>query len=290
LVNWLQDVYPEVARELDTPLVRGRVGRWLKGLRNVSLRDAEANVVIGQVMAERLEAEGICPARVTVIPNWADEQALRPIPTIESVARKKWRFEPGDFVLGYSGTLGRAHECETLLAAARLLARRHDVKFLFVGGGHEYARLEGAVREEGLAGFTFRPHQPRDRLEDTLGAADAHWISLRPELEGLIVPSKFYGILAAGRPVVAVASPDGEIGRIVADTGCGFAIEPGDADGLARAIETVADDPILRRTMAERARQASECRFPRASALERWTELIQSVGTSQLRAPIPAIK
>jgi glycosyltransferase involved in cell wall biosynthesis len=285
LVNWLQDLYPEVAAELGTPLLGGVVGGLLKSLRNLSLRGAAVNVAIGRTMAERLKAEGVPPAKITVIPNWADEEALRPIPAHESHARKRWGFGADDFVLAYSGNLGRAHEADTLLAAAGLLSERKDIKFLFIGGGHEYRRLQSAGRKRGLASFVFQPHQPRQQLQDTLGAADAHWLSLRTALEGLIVPSKFYGILAAGRPVVAVSSIDGEVGRIVRENGCGFIVEPGDAPGLANAIAALADDPERREAMGLRARQTSESLFRKTGALRSWADLVQSLGIDSEAVP-----
>lgn len=284
LINWLQDLYPEVAARLDTPVVTGLVGRWLGRLRNVSLRGAVVNVAIGRRMAETLRAEGVPPEKVQVIPNWADEEALRAIEPSESRARKAWELPLGDFVLGYSGNLGRAHESETLLAAARILANRAEIKFLFIGGGHEFSRLESVVRKEGLSNFIFKPHQPREQLQDTLAAADAHWLSLRPELEGLIVPSKFYGILAAGRPVVAVTAPNGEIGEIVRNENVGFAIQPGDGAALAEAIIILADDSRLRRSMGQRARRLSETLFARKAALQSWTALIRSSAASEEQA------
>ncbi|HVU30665.1 MAG TPA: glycosyltransferase family 4 protein [Sphingomicrobium sp.] len=277
LVNWLQDVYPEVAAELQTPVLSGAVGTVLRLLRNVSLKGATANVAIGRVMADKLKSEGVPSARIRVIPNWADEEALRPISTMDSRARKEWGLGRDDFVLAYSGNLGRAHEAETLLGAASILSERKDIKFLFIGGGHEYERLKSRVEEQGLKNFLFKAHQPREELEATLGAADAHWLSLRPELEGLIVPSKFYGILAAGRPIIAVSSLRGEVGTIVCDSGCGFAVEPGDSRELASAIARLADDPELRRKMGSRARELSETMFPRKSALRSWTDLVTSL-------------
>jgi colanic acid biosynthesis glycosyl transferase WcaI len=276
-VNWLQDLYPEVASELRTPILRGRVGTWLKRLRNYVVDHAVMNVTIGHSMAHRLRQDGIEPAKIMVIPNWADEDSLRPIASRDSEARREWGLGPEDFVFGYSGNLGRAHEAQTMMDAATLLAHRSDIKFLLIGGGHEYARLRSAVDERKLGNFIFKPHQPRERLADTLGAADAHWLSLRPELEGLIVPSKFYGILAAGRPVIAICSLDGEVARVVRDNRCGFVVEPGDSDALAEGIKTLADYQALRQSMGERARELSETCFSKGSALAGWTELVRDV-------------
>ena len=106
-----------------------------------------------------------------------------------------------------------------------------------IGGGHQFDEVIGAVKARGLERmYCFRPYQKREALGESLGVPDLHWISLKPELEGLIVPSKFYGIAAAGRPIVAITAKDGDIARLVQRHGCGIVIAPGDAGGLADAL------------------------------------------------------
>jgi len=277
LVNWLQDLYPEVAAELGVSVMQGRAGRLLRRLRNASLRRARLNIAIGERMAERIAAEGVPANQIAVMPNWSDETAIRPIARSAVALREEWGFDDA-FVVGYSGNLGRAHEFETLLGAARLLIHREDILFLMIGGGHESARLAARVADEGLADrFRFRPYQPRERLSESLGAADLHWLSLRPEMEGLIVPSKFYGIAAAGRPVLAITDLDGEIARIVSREACGLAIAPGDAAGLAAAIEELAGDPPRVAAMGKAARAVIEREFGRADAFARWDKLFSGL-------------
>lgn len=276
LINWLQDLYPEVASELRTPLLISPLVHSLRKIRNLALKRAAMNVVIGECMASKLEAEGISPDAIQVVHNWADEQVLTPIEATRSSLRREWGFESDDFVVGYSGNLGRAHEYETILEAASRLADRSKIKFLLIGGGHEFERLRAKASEQNLGSFHFQPSQPRQRLQETLGAADAHWLSLRPNLEGLIVPSKFYGILAAGRPVLSVTAADGETARIVTRHGCGYAVPPGDGARLAEVIAELADDASLRTGMGHRARLASEGYFSKSSALRRWATVIQA--------------
>lgn len=275
LVNWLQDLYPEVAAELGVAAMAGPAGSLLRGLRNASLRGAALNVAIGERMAERLRAEGAAPERVAVIHNWSDDEAIAPMEAAASPLRAEWGFTPGDFVVGYSGNLGRAHEVGTLLAAARGLRARADIKFLFVGGGHHSGPLGRRAAEEGLTNIVFRPYQPRERLAQSLAAADVHWVSLNPPLEGLIVPSKFYGAAAAGRPVIAVTSADGEIARLVRDHDCGAQIDPGDGEALARVILELAADPAGRARMGEAARRMIDQTFARRLAMENWRAALE---------------
>lgn len=275
LINWLQDLYPEVAIALGVRFLKGPIGSTLIALRNACLRRAHANVVIGARMADRLTSYGISAGRVHLLPNWSDEAAITPIRSSSSSSRQEWGLSDNTFVFGYSGNFGRAHESETILRAAELLKHRSDIIFLFVGGGHESRHLQQAVEDAGLKNFLFKPHQPRERLSDSLGAADAHWLSLRPELEGLIVPSKFYGIASAGRPVIAVASKDGEIARAISELGCGYVVEPGDASALAEAISELADSSGRRHRLGERARAGANRTFARRLALRRWIWILE---------------
>jgi colanic acid biosynthesis glycosyl transferase WcaI len=269
LVNWLQDVYPEVATALGA--LRGPPARILRILRDASLRRASANVALGATMAARLEAAGA--QRVRIAPNWTDETAITPLSAEHSPLRRAWGLE-GRFVVAYSGNLGRAHEFDTMLGAARLLAEEPAIGFLVIGDGHQARALRAGAQAAGLANIDFQPYQPSQLLSQSLGAGDVHWVSLRPELEGLIVPSKVYGILAAGRPIIAVTAPDGETARLVAAHGCGLNVEPGDSQGFASAVRRLAFDRGLTERMGAAARAAAIGVFSRASALARWREII----------------
>lgn len=277
LVTWLQDLYPEVAIELKAPIFGGLIGKMLIKGRNTALRFAKANVVIGELMAKNLERNGIPSRQIHVVHNWADDQAIQPIDTTQSQIRQRWGLDPTTFVVGYSGNLGRAHEMETVLEAAIVLKER-DIRFLFVGSGHANELLRAKVLEHGLTNFIFEPHQPRATLSDVLGAADAHWLSLRPELEGLIVPSKFYGILASGRPVLAVTSTSGEIAFGVRKHKCGFVITPGDHMEFANVVERLASEPELCIQAGSAARHASDAWYSKEAALTAWSMVISSLG------------
>ena len=284
LVNWLQDLYPEVAVAMGIKGLGGLPGRIAAGLRDWSLRRAAANVAVGELMAERLEARGLPAASLTVIQNWSSDTDVAPIPAETNPLRSEWGYGAHDFVVAYSGNLGRAHEAETLLDAARRLAGRGNIHFLFIGGGHHLKSVEQIA----LPNIAFRPYQPRDRLAQSLSVGDVHWLSLREEFEGLIVPSKFFGIAAAGRPVIAVTHGRGEIARIVAAHQCGAVVAPGDGEGLARAIEALAADRASCLAMGQRARTMLEAHFGQARALSRFAALLASLaGGSQAAAGAP---
>ena len=279
-VNWLQDVFPEVAQSLGVGRGRGSglVYGALRWLRDRSLRRAAMNVALGSRMAERLDALGVARERVRVIPNWADCSLITPQDHDRNTLRQSWGLD-GKFVVGYSGNLGRAHDYATLLDAIAALesqaalARRRvtapvaadadqgrepDIVWLFIGGGAQFEAFKADARQRDLQSVVFQPYQPRDVLSSSLSAADVHLVTLRPELEGLIVPSKFYGVAAAGRPTLFVGDPDGEIARLIRTHACGETVAQGDGKGLADAVLALSHDQARREQMGRRARAACQ--------------------------------
>jgi glycosyltransferase involved in cell wall biosynthesis len=249
----------------------------LQRMRDASIRQAVLNVVLGDLMAERLR-ERVPDAAVAVLHNWADGSAVSPMEHGSDSMRAKWGV--GDrFVVGYSGNLGRAHHFETILAACARLRDRDDIAFVFVGDGPRRARVEAEAARLRLPNVRFLPLQPRERLGASLGAIDAHLVSLHPSLEGLVVPSKFYGIAAAGRPTVYVGNVEGEIPRLLRDGPCGIAVAPGDDEALSRAVAHLAAHRDEARLMGERARRKFEREFDLPVQAARWESLLSRVAT-----------
>jgi glycosyltransferase involved in cell wall biosynthesis len=231
-------------------------------------------------MADSLRARRVPPERVHVIANWCDDARIRPLAPADNPLRRAWGLADR-FVVGYSGNLGRAHEFATLLGAAERLRDDPRHVFLLVGGGHRFDELRALVAQRGLAGaFRFMPYQEDAQLALSLGVADVHWVSLKPELEGFVFPSKLYGVAAAGRPVIAIAAPDGELAGLVRAHDCGFVVAPGDAAGLAAILTRAAADRDDLAARGLRARAMLEARFTRVQALAKWQALLERVATS----------
>jgi glycosyltransferase involved in cell wall biosynthesis len=275
LVNWQQDVFPEVASHLGANPLPTWLDGCLRRVRDASLKAARMNVVIGGRMREYLAMREIPEDKLCVIENWADGDMIKPKATSASALRA--RLDLADrFVVCYSGNLGRAHEFETLLAAAQMLERDSKVTFLFIGGGAKMDALKRAVAEHGLDNFRFLPYQSRDTLEDSLAAADVHVVSLLPALEGLIVPSKLYGILAAGRPLIFIGDADGDIGRVIVRAQCGRVVSVGDSTALRDVMRNLATDPEGLAHMGARAGQLFTEEYRLHRALQRWIAVIEA--------------
>ena len=279
LINWLQDVYPEIAVELGVPFLKGPLPALIASLRDRSLKAAAANVVVGQRMAGKLSGRGVSASSIRVIANWVEDETLRPLVPTANFLRRAWDLE-NKFVVGYSGNLGRSHDYGTVLGAAEQLRDNSDVVFVCIGGGHLMPRLSEEVKRRDLPNFRFFGYQPQAILRQSLSLPDLHWISLNPQLEGLIVPSKFYGIAAVGRPVIAVCAKDGEISRLVQQYRCGIVVEPGDADGLANTIVQLSQDAEMRDLMGRNARAMLDNNFTRSRALASWQNVVANVGSS----------
>jgi glycosyltransferase involved in cell wall biosynthesis len=277
LINWMQDVYPEVAFELGVPVIRGPIKGTFAYLRDRTLQMAAANVVVGQRMRDKITSLGAATEKIQVIHNWCDDEQISPVSNADNPLRRDWGLE-NKFVVGYSGNLGRGHEFDTVLAASERLRHNPRIVFIFIGGGHRMDELERIVKSRRLdTSFRFVPYQDRINLKQSLGVPDVHWISLKPAVEGMIVPSKFYGIAAAGRPTIAITARDGEIARLVLEHSCGLVIEPGQADALAEAIARLSNDPQSLAAMGQRARAMLEAHFTRRQALDRWSDVLDRV-------------
>jgi glycosyltransferase involved in cell wall biosynthesis len=277
LVNWLQDLYPEVAVRLGVPFVKGPAGRGLSYLRDRALQAATANVVVGRRMADNVRARGVSSDHIHVIPNWCDDEHIRPLGFHDNPLLREWDLKDR-FVIGYSGNLGKAHEIETILSAANRLRNQERMLFLMIGGGSRVDELVQRVKQLQLERlFRFIPYQERARLKFSLSLSHVHWLSLRPELEGLIVPSKFYGIAAAGRPIVAITAADGEIANLVRKHDCGTVIAPGDGEALAGALAKLAGDADYRTALGQRARQMLDENFTQRRAFQQWRDLLESI-------------
>lgn len=272
LINWTQDLFPEIASALEVAGM-GIVEHGLRRLRNRALRVASQNIVIGERMAERLRVEGIPAQSIRVIHNWADASTIRPIAHHDNPLRSEWNLQ-GKFVVGYSGNLGRAHEFQTILEAAEQLHDSSSIRFLFIGDGAQLHSLRQEVNQRGLSNFLFQPYQPRERLSYSLSAVDLHLVSLRPALEGLIVPSKYYGIAAAGRPVLFMGSPTGEIAQILRDHRCGYTVGVGEIEQTIAIIRELAGDEVECRRLGHAARMALERHYDKQAALRAWDETL----------------
>ena len=275
LVNWLQDLYPEIATALDIFGMRSGVGlKFITWIRNRSLHSAVINVVLGELMATHLTQQlGIESSKIAIIANWTDGDHVHPIAKTHNSLRISWGLSK-QFVVGYSGNMGRAHEFTSLLKAAEILIDDKEIVFLFIGNGALRTWLNDEVSKRKLSNVMFQPYQERAQLCHSLTLPDLHIVSLRPSLEGFIVPSKFYGIAAAGKPTLYIGDKDGEIPRILHRYDCGVAVSEQDSNELAEQIKQLAMHPKRCQQLGNNARQIFERLYHKPVALKLWRNIL----------------
>ena len=278
LVNWIQDLFPEVATALGMRLGGTLITSFLKSLRNRSLRAAHANVVIGGRMG-KLVALNVQAVPVREIHNWSPSSDIQPLDRSSNPLVREWELND-KFIVGYSGNLGRAHELAIFLDAAEALKSRSQIVFLIIGEGAQKQTLQVQARARGLDNIVFKPYQPKKALKYSLSMPDVHLVSLKPELEGLIVPSKFYSSIAVGRPVIFLGADDGEIAQLIANGQCGITVPPNDAALLAKAIARLCDNPPERTAMATNARLLFEQEYDQPIAIAKWRNLLAEISAS----------
>jgi glycosyltransferase involved in cell wall biosynthesis len=283
-VCWLQDVFPEVALRAGI-LREGMVARLLRRIAQWSLRRMDRVVVIGRCMERHLLSEGLPPHTLVHIPNWADGRRIRPVPRHDNAFLREQGLQ-NRFVVMYSGNHGVVHDFETIFALIRKTRYLPGVCFCFVGEGAWRSQLVETAQAEGWQHVVFLPYQPKAMLQSSLSAADVHLVSLRTEMEGLSIPSKIYGVLAAGRPVIFIGPSDSEPAAIVREGEFGYSVLPGDTQGAFQALLAAYRDHTLLERQGQAARQYFNTHCDRSIATEQFRQVLQRVAVPSSTQPV----
>lgn len=276
LVLWTMDLYPEIAVAFGAIARDGLPHRILRRIARRVYGAADGVISLGETMSDLLVKAGVPPERITTVHNWV------PGETVEY-------HEPlaNDVVtLLYSGNLGLGHELETAVRALASLSDRSKLRVRFVGYGKLRARLQAMVRDVNLTCVEFAPPCSLGALSASLATGEIHLVSQRPGTRGLLVPSKIYGILAAGRAVLYIGPDDTEVAGIVRHAEVGRVVPPGDVEAAAMAIRELLADGEGRRRMGDNARRYYETHFGRTRSVERILDVMEAVGHKPLETKI----
>jgi colanic acid biosynthesis glycosyl transferase WcaI len=255
--SWLhiQDYEVDAALLLGiVPVLRLRI--WIEAAeRWLMARFDRVSTISGRMM-KRAKTKRVSDGKLVLFPNWVDISAISPLGGL-SPFRAELNIADGTTVALYSGNMGNKQGLEILADAAKLLAARQDIQFVFCGSGS--GRTDLVHRCAGLPNVRFLELQPMERLGDLLGMADIHLLPQRADAADLVMPSKLTGMLASGRAVVATAAADTELGQVVAvDAACGLIVEPEQPQAFADAIAALADNPAQRAQMGACGRRYAE--------------------------------
>ena len=269
----IRDLYPDMA--LSGEIVRPSrwVEQWEKMHRH-ALRRAARVIVLGDDMRDRILAKGVAAERVVVVRDGTMFPPSLPAKDDPIVREIRSGFP---FVALHAGNLGFYGAWDTLLEAAELL-RNENVGLVFIGEGANREALEAVAAS--CANVRFLPFRPVEQVPHVMRAGDVHIVTVRRGLEGVVVPSKIYGILAAARPVLALADPRSDVARIVVESGCGVAVDPDDPVKTAAAIIDLRSDPARLAEMGRRAREAAQ-RYARVNELQHFVRIVEEAAVEK---------
>jgi len=276
LVMAFKDLFPEVT-VLMQDFQSDTVNDVLQAVNKFLVKRAAANVALGETMRQRLiDNKGAPPERTTIIADWADTAAVAPGPKRNPFSAAHGLADK--FVVMHSGNIGLSQGLETVVDAAALLRDIPDLQVVFVGEGVKKADLQARAAALGLTNVTFLPFTPKERLGESFASADVFIVSLQRGLAGYIVPSKLYGILAAGRAYVAAVEEDCEVASITRTHDSGRLAEPGNPQSMAEVIRAFYADREMTSRCGANAR-AVGVTFDRRAQVAKYLDLFTRVAT-----------
>ena len=273
----VQDLFPDLAVELGK--LRNKPFIFiLKTLSKYIIRKMDKVIVVGEYMERKIREDvlkDIEADHIVTIHNWADGEKIKVIDKKDIYFKKDWGLED-KFIILYSGNIGYLHEFDTIISAAEDIQNKgyKDIVFVFIGEGIKKEYIRKKAEEKGLDNILFFPYQPRDKLTYSLGSADISLVTLEEGFEGMVVPSKIYGILASGRPVIGVAGKESEITEIIREGECGRVVKIGDYMTLSEAIIEHYKNPQMCIKEGMSGRRYFEKNFDRKIATKKYIKLI----------------
>jgi glycosyltransferase involved in cell wall biosynthesis len=269
ILHWCFDLYPEAATSAG---LVSQDGLFLRGLRPLLQRAYRCCDVIGSLgvcMTRRLRVHG-SELNIAELTPWALVEPSEPLAPDPPERRRL--FGEARLTLLYSGTFGRAHACDQLIALARSV-RGRDIAFAFSVRGHRVEELKTSVNAEDT-NIAFTDFAPLEQLEQHLSAADILVVSLRNEYAGTVVPSKFQGALAMGRPVLFSGDPDSAIGHWIQEHGLGWCLTRDNLHQVAEELIQLESDPARLLALQEHCFRVYQRHFSREEVLSRTHQLL----------------
>jgi len=263
----IRDMYPDMAIGGDIVRANSLVARW-EQMHRRALREAARVIVLGDDMRDRILAKGVAPERVIVVRDGSSPSGPLPDPGHPAVKEVRCGFP---FVVLHAGNLGFYGAWSTLLQAAEIL-RDENTGLVFIGDGANRKAMQSSVN--GSPNVRFLPFRPASEIPHVMAAGDLHIITVKRGLEGVVVPSKLFSTLAAGRPVLVVAPSECDASRIVRESGCGITADPDDPNSVAAGIRELRDNPRRLAEMGRRARETSE-KYARVKELAKFPSIIE---------------
>ena len=246
-----------------------------------SCKKADKVIVVGRDMQETLRNRfnnKKVPKNV-FINNWINEKEIYPLEQNHPrIVEFKEKYNLQDkFIIMYSGNIGLYYDLENIIKVIGEFKDREDVVFAFVGDGTVKDKVEAYVKENNLSNVTFIPYQDKADLIYSLNAADIHWVVNAKGIKGVSVPSKLYGVMAAGKPVLGVLDEGSEARLIVEECNCGLCVEPGNYKEISNNIEYILNNKEEIRALGSNGRQYLETNLTKEVSINKYKENILAI-------------
>ena len=274
------DLYPDVATEFGLIGENHPIAKFWNWVNGKVWRRAKSIIVLSDTMKNRITAKHPeVDSKIVIIHNWADASWIKPL------AKKQNWFAcehgiDGKFTVLYSGNLGRCHDVDTIIDTIKLL-KDEPIQFVFIGAGAKQEICRQTVTQLGLDNCTFLPYQDRKNLPYSLTACDLSLVSIAPGMEGIVAPSKLYGVMAAGKAIAAICEPHSYLRELLADAGCGGCFNNEDSHSLANFIRHLASNPHLSVEMGLSGRQYLENNFTPQIIAQQYSQVLKPAVKSQ---------
>ncbi len=276
----LYDLYPDIAIALGVISKRHWLARFWQTLNRLIWRNAKGIVVLSPAMKQMVVQN--CPQmadKISVIHSWADPDWIVPIAKQENWFAWKYNLVK-KFTVLYSGNMGRCHDMDTIIEAAKQL-QDEPIQFVCIGSGAKREDVIKEVNRLGLSNFVFLPYQEKQVLPYSLTACDLSLVSVDASTESLVAPSKLYPALASGRPLAVICSQYSYLRPLIAEAECGGTFDNGDSYGLAQFIRLLNRDRQLGESMGKAGRQYLRSHFTLKMISQQYLDVLQKAILSE---------
>lgn len=266
------DYFPNTA-VLSGWMREGWLSRFLKAINLVSIKNAARTISIGRDMKDLLVKDGVPAEKIQVIPNWSDNNEIKPMPKSNQTSSRFWLDQY--FVLMHSGNFGLVQDFDFMLEIAEKLQNEQEIRLVFVGGGALKEKVQNKAKEMKLPNVIFLDFQPRAKLSETLASADMHLVSLKHGLAGNSVPSKTYSLFPSARPIVGLIEKHSEIAQMIQEADCGVVLDTSSSAEAANAIKKIYKNTNQLAIWGKNARVYAEKMDFRGNAIRKYGEVLR---------------
>lgn len=269
----IHDVYPDVLVPTGLMSEKNIIFRLINKIQKKTIRSFGTIIVLGRDMKNLIEKKiGDSDSKISIIENWGDPKSINMLPREGNTLREKFSLQE-KFIIQFSGNLGRTHGINDFISLAKFFSDDERFHFLVFGDGSGKKMIEKSISDGSLNNVTLLPSCKREELEMYLNACDLFFLALKKGMEGISVPSRLYNVMAAGNPILAVASHNSELGIVVREEKIGWVVNEGELLSMINVLNEAFSNSNELYQMRIRARNALETKYCKHHAIKKYLNL-----------------